>query len=110
MTLFANPDGSDARVADFLTGFSTVVGDNDDVRGKPVGIISGERGSLYITSDERAEMIMKIVPYRLGWNIEGTLPDAILVNTDLGLDPPRNLRAAPASHRERGCAQAPCRP
>ena len=86
MTLFANPDGSSAQVADFLTGFSTVVEDNSDVRGKPVGITSGKRGSLYITSDERAEMIMKIVPYRLGWNIEGTLPDAILVNTDLGLD------------------------
>jgi glucose/arabinose dehydrogenase len=87
MALFSNPDGSDARVADFLTSFSTVIGDNDDVRGKPVGITSDERGSLYITSDERAEMIMKIVPFRIGWHLEGTpTPDAILADTDLELD------------------------
>ena len=86
MVMFANPDGSEARVADFMTGFSSTVGDRDRMRGKPVGITSDERGNLYVTSDERLEAVIKIVPFRLGWRLEGELPEAVLVGTDLLLE------------------------
>ena len=51
MALFSNPDGSDARVADFMTGFSSVPFDDENVRGKPVGIATDDLGNLYIGSD-----------------------------------------------------------
>ncbi len=76
MVLFADPDGSNARVADFLTGFRL---DSDDdgggglgglfgffsvsstnVWGKPVGLTTDEAGHLYLTSDENTQAIFRI--------------------------------------------------
>ncbi len=77
MALFAEPDGSNARVADFLTGFR-LDSDEDDgdsglsglfgffsfnsanVWGKPVGLTTDEAGHLYLTSDENTQAIFRI--------------------------------------------------
>ena len=76
MVLFAEPDGSNARVADFLTGFR-LDSDEDDggaglsglfgffsfnanVWGKPVGLTTDEAGHLYLTSDENTQAIFRI--------------------------------------------------
>ena len=74
MVLFAEPDGSNARIADFLTGFRS---DSDEdaapspissffsfnsanVWGKPVGLTADEAGHLYLTSDENTQAIFRI--------------------------------------------------
>ena len=77
MVLFAEPDGSNARVADFLTGFR-LDSDEDNgyaglsglfgffsfnpsnVWGKPVGLTTDEAGHLYLTSDEDTQAIFRI--------------------------------------------------
>ena len=74
MALFAEPDGSNARIADFLTGFR--LDSNEDagwgpisgffsfnsanVWGKPVGLTTDEAGRLYMTSDEITQAIFRI--------------------------------------------------
>ena len=77
MVLFAEPDGSNARVADFLTGFRLDSDeDNGDAGlsglfgffsfssantwGKPVGLTTDEAGHLYLTSDEDTQAIFRI--------------------------------------------------
>ncbi len=77
MVLFAEPDGSNARVADFLTGFRLDSSeDNGDAGlsglfgffsfssanawGKPVGLTTDEAGHLYLTSDEDTQAIFRI--------------------------------------------------
>ena len=77
MVLFAEPDGSNARVADFLTGFrldsdedsgGTGLGglfgffsfNSANVWGKPVGLTTDEAGHLYLTSDEDTQAIFRI--------------------------------------------------
>ena len=77
MVLFAEPDGSNAHVADFLTGFRLDSDeDNGDsglsrlfgffsfnprnVWGKPVGLTTDEAGHLYLTSDEITQAIFRI--------------------------------------------------
>ena len=77
MALFAEPDGSNARVADFLTGFrldsdedsgdsglSRLFGffsfNPSNAWGKPVGLTTDEAGHLYLTSDEITQAIFRI--------------------------------------------------
>ena len=77
MVLFAEPDGSNARVADFLTGFrldsdedngdaglSGLFGffsfNSSNAWGKPVGLTTDEAGHLYLTSDENTQAIFRI--------------------------------------------------
>ena len=77
MALFAEPDGSNTRVADFLTGFRLDSDeDNGDAGlgrlfgffsfnssnawGKPVGLTTDEAGHLYLTSDENTQAIFRI--------------------------------------------------
>ena len=75
MVLFAEPDGSNARVADFLTGFRLGSDEDTDrgllsgffsffnsgnVWGKPVGLTTDEAGHLYLTSDENTQAIFRI--------------------------------------------------
>ena len=50
IALFSEPDGSGARVADFLTGFAPSFR-RDDLWGKPVGLATDSRGRLYLSSD-----------------------------------------------------------
>ena len=77
MVLFAEPDGSNARVADFLTGFrldsdedngdaglSGLFGffffNSSNAWGKPVGLTTDEAGYLYLSSDEDTQAIFRI--------------------------------------------------
>ena len=77
MVLFAEPDGSNAHVADFLTGFRLDSDeDNGDAGlgglfgffsfnssnawGKPVGLTTDEAGHLYLSSDEDTQAIFRI--------------------------------------------------
>ena len=53
--LFSKPDGSDARIADFLTGFHT---ENKGYWALPVGVISD--GHLYISSDRITPAIFRV--------------------------------------------------
>ena len=74
IVLFAEPDGSNARVADFLTGFRLDSDEDADrgtifslfsfytgnVWGKPVGLTADEAGHLYLTSDGITPAIFRI--------------------------------------------------
>ncbi len=74
MALFAEPDGSNARVADFLTGFRLDSAEDSawdmfsgffsfnsgNMWGKPVGLTTDEAGHLYLTSDEITQAIFRI--------------------------------------------------
>ena len=50
IVLFSDPDGANARVADFLTGFAPSFR-RDDLWGKPVGLATDDMGRLYLSSD-----------------------------------------------------------
>ena len=60
VALFAEPDGSNARVGDFLTGFWPRPPDRENIWGKPVGMTTDDEGSLYITSDWVNHLVLKI--------------------------------------------------
>ena len=57
--VFSEPDGSNARVGDFITGFRPNP-DTNDFWGTPVGLITDERGHLYLTSDRFVQAIFRI--------------------------------------------------
>ena len=101
MALFAEPDGSNARVADFLTGFRLDSdednGDaglgglfgffsfNANVWGKPVGLTTDEAGRLYLTSDENTQAIFRIEASPLQGTWESPPPDTLLAGATLSL-------------------------
>ena len=102
MVLFAEPDGSNARVADFLTGFRLDSDeDNGDaglsglfgffsfnsanVWGKPVGLTTDEAGRLYLTSDENTQAIFRIEASPLQGTWESPPPDTLLAGATLSL-------------------------
>lgn len=58
--LFVNPDGSNAQVADFMTGFWPNPPDQDNIWGKLVGIASDSDGALYISSDWINHFVLKV--------------------------------------------------
>jgi glucose/arabinose dehydrogenase len=53
----ANPDGTNARIADFVTGFRTSEG---NIWGTPVGIAIARDGKTFYISDDRAGAIYRI--------------------------------------------------
>jgi glucose/arabinose dehydrogenase len=57
--LFSEPDGSNARIGDFLTGFRPNPQTND-FWGTPVGLITDDKGFLYLTSDRFTQAIFRI--------------------------------------------------
>jgi len=57
--LRGNPDGTNMRVADFLTGFMTDSIPSSVYWGRPVGITADARGNIYI-SDDYANAIYRI--------------------------------------------------
>jgi glucose/arabinose dehydrogenase len=85
IALFSEPDGSNARIADFLTGF---VGGpkRTDVWGKPAGIISDSQGHLYISSDVTNRAILRISaqPLIATWAL--ALPDTVAGGAVFDLD------------------------
>ena len=102
MVLFAEPDGSNARVADFLTGFrldsSEDSGDaglsglfgffsfsSVNVWGTPVGLTTDEAGHLYLTSDEITQAIFRIEASPVQGTWENPPPDTLLAGATLSL-------------------------
>ncbi len=76
VALFSEPDGSNARVADFITGFQTGT-EMADVWGYPMGVISDAQGHLYVTSDREHKVVLRIEhsPIIASW--EHNLPDSV---------------------------------
>jgi glucose/arabinose dehydrogenase len=72
IALFGSPDGSDTRIADFLTGFY----DGDNVRGKPVGIAEDGQGNLYVSTNNAAAIYrISFSPLLATW--EHNLPESV---------------------------------
>ncbi len=91
MALFAEPDGSNARVADFLTGFRPDPNERA-VWGKPVGLITDEAGRLYVTSDDFTQAIFRIEASPLQGTWENSPPDTLLAGATLPLRSTIRLR------------------
>ena len=91
MALFAEPDGSNARIADFLTGFRPNP-NGRTVWGKPVGLITDEAGGLYVTSDDLTQAVFRIEASPLQGTWESPPPDTLLVGALLPLRATIRLR------------------
>ena len=61
VALFADPDGQNARVGDFLTGFQSTISSGTGVWGRPTGLTTDARGALYVSSDWTNHMILRVV-------------------------------------------------
>ncbi|MBT4978259.1 MAG: T9SS type A sorting domain-containing protein [Gemmatimonadetes bacterium] len=78
VALFADSDGQNARVGDFLTGFQS----GRDVWGEPTGLATDAQGNLFVSSDWRNYMILRVVasPYVTAVADEGGVqPDGFLL-------------------------------
>lgn len=84
--LFSEPDGSNATMADFLTGFQTGT-TQDAVWGFPVGLVSDDEGNLYVSSDNRTPLILKVSHSQLGASWSPDLPASVVLSR------PINVRA-----------------
>jgi glucose/arabinose dehydrogenase len=60
VALFVDPDGSNARVGDFMTGFWPSPPDQSNIWGKPVGLTTDSHGNLYLSSDWINHLILKV--------------------------------------------------
>ena len=76
VTLFSEPDGSNARVADFMTGFQTGT-EVDDVWGYPMGITSDAAGRLYVSSDLGNPLILRLEHSPLVATWRHDIPDSL---------------------------------
>ena len=74
--LFSEPDGSNARMADFITGFQTGT-TQQSVWGFPVGLTTDAEGSLYVGSDVRSPVILKVTHSLVSGSWEHDLPEAL---------------------------------
>ena len=95
VALFSDPDGSNARIGDFATGFQTGT-EVSDVWGFPVGVIADGQGNLYVSSDRQVRAILRIEhsPIIASW--EHTLPKAVTRGTALEVEATVHLgRLAP---------------
>jgi glucose/arabinose dehydrogenase len=86
LALFSDPDGRNARLADFLLGFQPTVGSGSGVWGKPVGLTTDVRGNLYVSSDWINHMILRIELARLRGSWQGELPAEVLTGGRIDLD------------------------
>ncbi len=102
MALFTEPDGtgretretrtrSNARVADFITGFRPDPQDNS-FWGTPVGLTTDDRGFLYLTSDRFTQAVFRIEASPLQGAWENPPPDTLLADAPLRLDSVIRLR------------------
>ncbi len=85
MALFSDNDGGNARVADFITGFRPDP-QSDSFWGTPVGLISDNRGYLYLSSDRFTQAIFRIEASPLQGLWENPPPDVLLGDTSLRLN------------------------
>ncbi len=91
MAFFAEPDGSNARIADFLTGFRPD-SNSDSFWGTPVGLTTDEQGVLYLTSDRFTQAIFRIEASPLQGTWENPPPDTLLAGAALPLRSTIHLR------------------
>ena len=82
--IFSDPDGSNARTADFVTGFQTGT-TTSSIWGFPHGITSDADGSLYISSDSRNQVIIKITHSLLNGSWEHNLPGSVVLGSPVDL-------------------------
>ena len=80
--LFSQPDGSDARMGSFITGFQAGQ-TQGDVWGFPVGLATDAEGSLYVTSDNRNDLVIKITYSPIGGSWEPQIPDTLSIGDAL---------------------------
>ncbi len=78
VALFADPDGQNARVGDFLTGFQPRLSSGSGVWGRPTGLTTDARGALYVSSDWTNHMILRVVASPLRGTWEQGLPDEVI--------------------------------
>jgi len=83
VALFSNPDGSDARIGDFMTGFGPDPGQSRP-KGAPVGITSDSQGRLYV-SDNRRNLVFQITHTFLSGSWEHELPDTVVLGSTLNV-------------------------
>jgi glucose/arabinose dehydrogenase len=83
--LFTTPDGRDARMADFLTGFQPNIATGSGSWARPVGVVADGRGLLYVSSDGVNNFILKILPSALEAHFEQAPPEHISSGTPLRL-------------------------
>ena len=83
--LFSDPDGSNARIGEFITGFQTGTTEGS-VWGYPMGLITDREGNLYVGSDALNRMILKVSynPITAIWDHD--LPTAIARTRELSID------------------------
>lgn len=84
VALFTEPDGSNARVADFLAGFYTTA-DLKAIWGKPVGIIADRQGNLYVSSDYPPYLVLRVEAGPLIGSWEHPPPDSAQSGVSLDL-------------------------
>ena len=82
--LFSDPDGSNAQLADFITGFQTGT-TTSEVWGFPHGVTSDAGGSLYVSSDARNPVIIKVSHSLLHGSWEHNLPSTVGLASRLSL-------------------------
>ena len=85
ISLFADADGGNARVADFITGFQQGT-ESEEVWGYPMGITTDAAGNLYVSSDLGHRGILRIEhsPILADWR--HNLPDTLGAGAALNLD------------------------
>ena len=86
MALFSEPDGSNPRVADFVTGFQPDEFDGFSVWGEPAGIAEDERGHIYISSDWTNHLIVKLAPNSLKGTWDPRIPDHAFIDGRIALE------------------------
>ena len=84
VAVFSDPDGKNAQVADFLTGFRPNSGSNR-VWGKPVGLESDAQGALYVSSDHTTQAVFRVRVGPLMGQWEVGPPDTVLAGQPLDL-------------------------
>ena len=83
--VFSEPDGSNARVGDFVTGFRPNPSTNE-FWGTPVGLITDDRGFLYLTSDRFTQAIFRIEASSLQGLWENPPAESLLTGTTLRIN------------------------
>lgn len=81
VAVFADPDGANARVADFVTGFGPP--HRADVFAKPVGLTTDAAGNLYISSDHGSPAVFRVEHSPLVATWDPHLPAAVVSGVSL---------------------------
>ena len=82
VAVFANDDGSNGRVADFLTGFRPDPA-SSTVWGQPVGLQSDSQGNLYVSSDRMTQAIFRVSAGPLLAEWAPGLPDSVVAGQSI---------------------------